>query len=30
MDLNEIVLAAFSSITDDCCGWIRHSGIYTM
>ena len=31
MGLDEIVLAAFSSITeDDCCCWISHAGIYTM
>ena len=29
MDLEEIVLAAFSSITEeDCCSWIEHAGIY--
>ena len=28
MDLEEIVLAAFSSITgEDCCSWIEHAGI---
>ena len=31
MDLQEIVLAAFSTITDeDCCSWISHAGIYPM
>ena len=31
MDLQEIVLAAFSTITsEDCCSWINHAGIYPM
>ena len=31
MDLQEIVLAAFSTITDeDCCSRISHAGIYPM
>ena len=31
MDLREIVLAAFSTITsEDCCSWINHAGIYPM
>ena len=31
LDLEEIVLAAFSSITEeDCYSWINHAGIYSM
>ena len=31
LDLEEIVLAAFSTITEeDCCSWINHAGIYCM